>query len=230
MSLRPISTTDVVRFSPDRYGGRGGTPVYVVGPLPYRDRLWVDMQTLERCGKGVSAEEFREELRTGIGLALEGAEQAAALAALEAYENALEVWRESERTVPVASSNGHVPEDVQRARAVYEAKLAPIARLEDVISRAHRPLARLLRVNHERAGEMAVLYVQAGVRDWSGLPVPCTRSQGRLTDDALNAIPDADLAPLVARIRELCEMSEADRGNFASPSGVSATLTPPSAD
>ena len=227
--MRPVSTADVEKFCPDRYGGRDDAPRYHLSVLSVRERLWIDMETLERCGKGVSSEEFLDAIRAGVLAVLDGEEQTKALAVLSGYEEADEAWRDAEKSVPSGTVNGNVPIEVREARVAHEAALTRVGRLEDVVSRSYRPLARLLRVNLERAGEMAVLYVQCGVRGWDNLAGPCTRAHGRLADEAVNVIPLDDLAAIAVEVRRLCELSEADRGNSASPSGVSATPVPPSA-
>ena len=232
---RPVSTADIVPFTPEKSEGKR---TYQLRGLRHRERLRIDMEVLERCGRGVVGEEMRAALRDGVRVVLSGGEQEAALAIVDKLEETLAAFEDNEKDVPVGTKPENVSDEVKKSRDDFAKALLAMTRLESQISRDYRPLARLLRVNAERAGELAALRVQMGVVGWGGegfkrkkrdgtiVDVVPEFSNGRLTEESMDSIPDVDLYPIAQRVAELSELDADGMGESDSPSGAPTTPEP----
>ncbi len=110
------------------------------------------------------------------------------------------------------------PEDAAQARAILDKFRASAAVGSDILDLAmleeeaasDPDLAALLADGERARTEEAVRYAQAALRGWSNLPVEFARdAQGRVSAEALDELPPADLEAVGKRAYALAHLSEA---------------------
>lgn len=224
--MRPMSRDDTVEFSPP-----GSTAHYTLAPPTYRQRVSIEARVMAAWGPPIGDLEMMDEVRTAAtGMDFAAERRAEIIAAADAYTDALTALIDAQRDhAKTAAGNGALSDELKAALAILNTASDVVNKIARDLSRAWEPLRRKMADRIERACEETCAWVAVGVRAWS-LDTPCDREGDRLTDGAVNRIPPHHLAPIADKMRELATLSEADRGNSASPSGASATPVSPSAD
>lgn len=216
--FRPYSTKQLVRLDIE-----GTARWYDLRPLSYRERLAMDGVVGAKWGKLVAPGRLRAVLVEAIRAVYDGQEQTDALATLTIADELLATWRAARAEVS-PGSNGDVPEHVRELDRQLIASYDRVARIQEETSWSHPPLARLLAAQDMQRGEYIAERVALGVVAWS-LPQPCEHRGGRLTDDAMNAIPDDDLVVIAEKVAALAKLTEDAVGESVSPSGAPDTAT-----
>lgn len=110
------------------------------------------------------------------------------------------------------------PEEAAQARAILDKFRASAATGPDLLDlvmleeeAAGDPDVAALLADGERARvEETIRYAQAALRGWSGVPAEFARdAQGRVSEDALDGLPPADLEAIGQRAYALAHLSEA---------------------
>lgn len=194
----PVSRQHRVTFEPVPGSGR----VYYLRPPTTLERLDVRTAVIAAHGNLVETDEVRDCLREAAS-AVWPAEDAAELGSQLDDLVALEKIADTDRDA----------DDVERIALLR----LTVTRAERALSRAYLPLAALLGANERQLVAYSVMTARAVIVDWDGLPVPCRRKGGFVTDDAFRAVPDADLAALLERARSLRELTADLEPGAASP-------------
>ena len=234
--IRPVSTADEFWLTPE-----GSRASYLVGPLNYRERIAVDHDVMLRCGPAISDLDMGEEMRTAAGaLDLPEDERAKVIAVVDAHAEAVQAVHAAQREFQkTAEQNGNLPDEVKQALGAWSKAATAINRVGVDLSRSWEPLRRKMADRLERNAEETLAWIARGVRDWRNVgrmvegtwePIACERERGKLTDAALMSIPDDRLSAIAEKVKELSKLTEADRGNSDSPSGVRVAPASPSAD
>lgn len=191
----PVSRSRRVRFVPP-----GSAAVYFLRPLTTLERLDIHARAVGDHGDLVTTAEVRDALREAAA-AVWSAEEAGALGAilddLEAHEK-----------LPDPDADDH-----DRLTHLQDA----VSKAERTLSRLYRPLAALLGANLQQRFAITAYTVRAVVVEWEGLPVPCRRQGGYVTEDALRCVPDADYGALAERAQTLRELTPDLEPDVASP-------------
>lgn len=231
------STLDVLPFvppgaegTPAKDGKPAGPPLrrYMVRGLTHRERMAHQLEVFDKVGPQATGEELRDEMRTAIRHMVKGsAEREKQLADVEEFENLMDEYLEREKDVAVGAKAEELPEEVKQLRAKFAEGFAKHERHQKQLARLWQPLRSLMRCNQERDAEFAALRVACAVVGWEGLNGrPAFDDRGRLTDKAMQAIPEGDLLPLANEVARLSVLTEKAAGESASPSGAPPTPGP----
>lgn len=199
-SAVPCSAQDREEFTPAHYAGADGAPVYTLGPLLQRELDAVLRRANLTAGFPPSADEIRQGLRDAALVELEPEKAARIVADLDQLVELEGVKDPDEEfTEALAAVRGRVQ------KALIQ------------MTRKSQDLRDLLAAESEWRAAYADLTIRAGIRDWSGLAVPCIKRNGFVLDTAMLAVPERDLAMLGQRITELTRIGRDLEPDSASP-------------
>jgi hypothetical protein len=193
--MLPLSTKDLVAYTPEHYEGQAGAPVYQLAVLSERERLGWQRDLLASGAQLMTDEDLRGVLRDGVQALLDGSARAEA-------EALLDRWPELQRLGPEA-----MPEDERRDLA------RQMETLEAAVRRHFPPYAEALANRIHWWGMARLLAFEHAVRGWEGLAVPFAARLGRVTRDAQEGVPVADRYAAGAKAIGLLQVSGEQRGN-----------------
>lgn len=229
--MRPISRDHRETFSLP-----GSARTFTLRPLLDGPKLALQLATQRKLGMFVGTDEIIEETREACEQKLAGAEQEAALALLDDWEAARETLRDALPKVPIPS-NGHKPDELVTAEAAFDVLEKRRSRLTKRMSRRWAPLAEVTTQNTEQSLHLQALNVRhcivgwSGVTDEDGQEVACVRTVDDLVTEEAFALVTADEQVAIAnRVDAMSELTAADQGNSASPSGSPDSLSSASTD
>jgi hypothetical protein len=198
----PISIRDRERFTPAHYGPDAAeAPVYLLAALTLAERNMLNRLVIGTCGMFVSTTELRDALREAAMseyLPAEIEDVTTTLDTLEQFEGAKDA-----------------DESVELMMKGYRTK---IGRWQNELSRlpGGLRLRQLFATQLEQLETISLMGVRACLRDWEGLPTPCARKNGLVTEDAMQAIPERDFEALAERCLALREVTQAQEPGSAS--------------
>lgn len=210
--MLPISTKELVRFTPDALKEREEAPVFLLKVPTVRENMTFTRVLLEEGLIYPSDAEYIEAMRGAITGCVADDEQAALLEIVDEFEAAVET--------PARAGEDEPDEAEIERRADLSARINEIT----ATLRPHwQPLARII-ANRVHFAQMApYLRAQMFLMKIDGKP-PLKRNFGRLSDDFMNAIEErygpGTVAAIGNRIVELMQPTESEKK--ASP------LPPPS--
>jgi hypothetical protein len=199
----PVSIEDRERFIPPHYKQDDErAPVYILAPLSLRERRTLNRMVIGLCGMFVSTTELREALREAAvtdWAPEQAAEVATTIDMIEQWEGA------SERD-----------ESVEKMLADYRERLG---RWQNDLSRlpGGARIRQLFETQLEQLETLSSLGIRMCIQDWEHLRVPCVRTRGLVTEEAMRAVPDADYEALNVRCLALREVTPDQELDSASP-------------
>jgi len=105
--------------------------------------------------------------------------------------------------------------------AVLATQKAAIDRLQTRLSWRDETVREIIVARSCWVETWMLFTARAVIRDWDGLAVPCRRRRYGMVqmvdDDAMKAVPDVDLKPLVARCHDWVEVTQAQEPGSVSP-------------
>lgn len=212
--MTATSAQDRARFTPASYEGADGAPVYVIAPLTFRDR---GRFRAAIAGEGIRYPQDREVAQAALDALGElRPENADALSTK--IQDFLELLDGPKVGEPPAAD---APAEEQEAFAADLARRFAVAKPYDEVLdvlRQHPRIAHLfsLRVLFaELAGPIAASF---GLVGWENVSGTFRRSNGTVPDHVLDLLPDDDLKAIGGQVLLAMSLSQAQRGNSASPS------------
>jgi hypothetical protein len=196
----PCAAGDRDDFTPAHYAGADDAPVYTLGPLTIGEVNAVLRKANQAAGFPPSTDEIRLQLREA---ALAECEPDTAARICGDLDTLADLERVTEPDEQLTAALDGARERVRVA----------LVRL----TRKSQDLRDLLNAESEWRAAYADLTIRAGIRDWRGLAVPCTKRGGFVLEVAMLAVPDRDLAAISQRVLELTRVSRSLEPGSASP-------------
>jgi len=205
--MLPISTKDLVRFTPDALKDREDAPVFLLKVPTMRENMAFTRVLLEEGLTYPSDVEYVETLRGAIIECVADDEQPALLQIVDEFEGAIEAAKDR----PIgedAPEQGDLMEHVNKIVSTLRPHYPPLAQI--IANRVYFvQMAPYVRT------QMFLMKI-----DGDGAPA-LKRNFGRLNDDVVNAIEkrygDGTIAAIGNRIVELMQPTETEKKNSPSP-------------
>lgn len=209
--MPPVSTKDLVRFTPDRLKEREDAPVFLLKVPTMRDNIAFTTALLEEGLVYPSDVEYVAVLRAAIAECVSDDEQADLLQIIDEYEAAEEAGREAVRT-------GQELEPAEDRVDLYRR----VDEITTTLRPHYPPLARLIAARSNLTQMMPLVRVRmflAGL-EGEGAP-PLGKKFGRLTDATLDRVEghygSGTVAAISNRILELTTPTVEEKKTLASP-------------